>query len=174
MRRQVPSTPPGLDILDVGCGTGLNAARIAANGHQVRGIDISPTAIAKFVAQGFEGQVCDLEGGIPFGDSEFDLVYASEVIEHLADTEAFLSDIFRVLKPGGTLLLSTPNSSFWVYRVFSVLGSTLSDVQHPGHVRFFSRTSLTRCLETAGFVEASVSARHIFLILGNAFRPLRG
>lgn len=166
MRAMVPSAPR-LRILDVGCGTGLNAAYLARQGHEVVGIDLSPVAIEKFCARGYNGLVCDIEAGaLPLPAASFDLVYASEVIEHCVDTMSFLRSIRSVLKPGGTLLLSTPNSAFWAYRLLGLLGRTPTEYQHPGHVRFFSKRSLAASIEAAGFAVASISARHMYLILG--------
>lgn len=166
MRAMVPPAPP-LHILDVGCGTGLNAGKLARQGHSVVGIDLSPVAIESFRAKGFEGMVCDIEAGpLPLPAASFDLVYASEVIEHCADTAAFLQTLRRPLKPGGTLLLSTPNSAFWAYRLLGLLGRTPSEYQHPGHVRFFSRRSLEAAITAAGFEIVALSARHMYLVLG--------
>jgi SAM-dependent methyltransferase len=166
MRALVPSAAP-LRILDVGCGTGLNAGHLARHGHQVVGIDLSPVAIEKFRARGFQGIVCDIEAGLPpFPTASFDLVYASEVIEHCVDTLGFLRSLRALLKPDGTLLLSTPNSAFWVYRLLGLFGRAASDYQHPGHVRFFSKRSLARAVKAAGFEIASISARHMYLLLG--------
>jgi 2-polyprenyl-3-methyl-5-hydroxy-6-metoxy-1,4-benzoquinol methylase len=165
-RAVVPADRP-LRILDVGCGSGLNASILAQHGHTVVGVDLSPVAIAKFRAAGFEGHICDVTQGIPCPDESFDVVFASEVIEHVVDTEQFLGEIRRVLRPGGTLVLTTPNSAFWVYRLFSILGRTLSDVQHRGHVRFFSESSLLRVLIDQGFSPVTLSARHMYLIVGD-------
>jgi len=159
--------PPGL-VLDIGCGTGLNAQHIRDMGHTVQGVDISPVAIERFSKLGFHGKVGDLVEGLPYDDSEFDYVFASEVIEHVVDTKFFLVEVSRVLKANGVLILSTPNSSFWAFRVLSVLGYTLTEMQHPGHVRFFSIRLLKRFLTDAGFGEISVSARHMYFIIGGS------
>jgi 2-polyprenyl-3-methyl-5-hydroxy-6-metoxy-1,4-benzoquinol methylase len=176
MRAMVHSDPP-LRILDVGCGTGLNAALLSAQGHDVYGIDLSPIAIEKFRAKGLKGSVINIETGpIPLPANSFDLVYASEVIEHCVDTTGFLRNLGTLLKPGGTLLLSTPNSAFWAYRLMALIGLAVSEYQHPGHVRFFSQQSLSAAIKKAGFDVAAVSARHMYLILGgrlsNAIAPL--
>jgi len=172
MRNLVPSNKL-LEILDIGCGTGLNAGYLVEKGHNVTGVDISPVAIQKFRAAGFKGEVYDIADGLPFEDGSFDLVYASEVIEHLADPGAFLAEVFRVTKPNGILLLSTVNSAFWVFRVFAISGYTLTEVQHPGHVRFFSIRSLKKYIKDAGFTSIEMSARHMFMVLsemlGNKF-----
>jgi 2-polyprenyl-3-methyl-5-hydroxy-6-metoxy-1,4-benzoquinol methylase len=176
MRGMVRSDTP-LRILDVGCGTGLNAALLAERGHDVYGIDLSPVAIEKFHAKGLQGSVINIEAGpIPLPAESFDLVYASEVIEHCVDTIGFLRNLGTVLKPGGTLLLSTPNSAFWAYRLMALVGLTVGEFQHPGHVRFFSNRSLSATISKAGFDIAALSARHIYLILGrrlgDAIAPL--
>jgi SAM-dependent methyltransferase len=166
MRAMVPSSPPCV-ILDIGCGSGLNASSFAAFGHTIIGVDLSPVAIDKFREKGFTGYVCDIEAGpLPLADASIDLVYASEVIEHCADTASFLSELHRVLKPRGCLLLSTPNSAFWAYRILGLLGHTASEYQHEGHVRFFSKRSLTKALISARFEIGTVSARHMFIIVG--------
>jgi 2-polyprenyl-3-methyl-5-hydroxy-6-metoxy-1,4-benzoquinol methylase len=166
MRSLVP-VAPHCRILDVGCGTGLNAERLSKLGHTVVGIDLSSVAIAKFCDKGLEGHVVDIEAGtLPFADGSFDIIYASEVIEHSVDTADFLAKLFRILKPGGLLLLSTPNSAFWPYRILGCLGRTASEYQHPGHVRFFSRRSLRDAVEAAGFQIDRFSARHMYLVLG--------
>jgi 2-polyprenyl-3-methyl-5-hydroxy-6-metoxy-1,4-benzoquinol methylase len=167
-RGLVPSDRP-LRILDVGCGTGLNAERLAAAGHTVVGIDVSPVAIEQFRAKGFDGFVHDITVDAPGGQlrpASFDLVFASEVIEHVPDTDRFLRNVEAALRPGGWLVLSTPNSAFWAYRVMAVLGQTPSEFQHPGHVRFFSKRSLVSAIRSAGFDVATVAARHMYAILG--------
>lgn len=166
-RRLVPDRPQ-LRVLDVGCGTGMNAQHLTAKGHTVVGIDLSPVAIEKFKQKGFEGIVCDLEKeSAPFPDGSFDLVFASEVIEHVVDTASFLAELGRVLHSGGTLVLSTPNSAFWPYRILGILGRTATEYQHPGHVRFFTRRYLARALESAGFAIEAISARHIYCVCGS-------
>ncbi|HEV8015572.1 MAG TPA: class I SAM-dependent methyltransferase [Stellaceae bacterium] len=168
MRRMVDRLPAPARILDVGCGTGLNASFLRAMGHHVIGIDVSSVAIAKFRAKGFEGLVGDMSqgGALPLETEVFDALYASEVIEHCADTGALLGEFNRVLKPGGVLFLSTPNSAFWPYRILGVLGRTPSEYQHPGHVRFFSLRSLARAVTDAGFTIDALSGRNMFSLLG--------
>lgn len=163
----VPASPP-MKVLDIGCGTGLNAGGIAAKGHEVWGVDISPVAIERFRARGYRGEVCNLGDGLPFSEHSFDLVFSSEVIEHVADTESFLADIFRVLRPGGILVMSTPNSAFWIYRLFGLFGKTVSELQHPGHIRFFSKASLVRLVTHAGFASVEIAARHMYVVVGDS------
>ncbi|MGO8914940.1 MAG: class I SAM-dependent methyltransferase [Stellaceae bacterium] len=166
MRSLVPADRQ-LHILDIGCGTGLNAGQLARAGHTIMGIDLSPVAIERLHRNGFEGAVCDIDTeSLPVPQASFDLVYASEVIEHCADTAGFLAKLHHALKPGGMLLLSTPNSAFWAYRLLALLGRTLSECQHPGHIRFFSKRGLKAAVEQAGFQVTGMAARSMYLVIG--------
>jgi 2-polyprenyl-3-methyl-5-hydroxy-6-metoxy-1,4-benzoquinol methylase len=164
MRGMVPRDRP-LRVLDVGCGTGLNANILRDMGHTVVGVDLSPVAIEKMKQAGFEGYVADIAAGLPFQPGTFDMVYASEVIEHIADTESFLTQIALALKPGGLLMLSTPNSAFWPFRLTAAIGRTVTEVQHPGHLRFFSKRGLVNSIKAAGFTDVNAQARHIYLLI---------
>ena len=157
-----------LKILDVGCGTGLNSEALRAMGHMVQGVDISQAAIEQYEAKGFTGKAGNLEAGLDFPDAAFDAVLFSEVVEHLTMPERVLDEINRVLKPGGKLVLSTPNSAFWVYRVGAVFGYTLSELQHPKHFQFFSIRSLRKALTAAHFRIGKVTGRNMYMIVSGA------
>ena len=158
-------------ILDLGCGAGINSSRLLSP-RNVVGVDISPEAIKLYKKNGFRGKVADLTAGLPFKNNYFDAVLFSEVLEHIPSTRQALDELHRVLRPGGLLFLSTPNSSFWVYRIFSIIGHTLSDVQHPGHVRFFSKNSLLKSLFLSNFKILQCSGRNIYMILPDKFGKL--
>ncbi len=154
----------GRSLLDIGCGTGLNSERLSSKGYEITGVDISAVAIEQYRSRGFRGHVEDVTRGMSFQSASFDVVFAADVIEHLVDIELFGKEVFRVLKPGGILVLSTPNSAFWVYRILGVLGRTVSELQHPGHLQFFSKRFLRSLLNECGFGRAEFCARHIFLL----------
>ena len=158
---------PAMTILDIGCGTGVNAAALAAKGHFVTGVDVSPVAIERFRGHGFDGHVANLEDGLPLTSKRFEVVFASEVLEHVVDTERCLAEMFRVVVPDGRLVLSTPNSAFWLYRLAGLIGLTVSELQHPGHLRFFSKSDLIRRVGAAGFEDIRVSGRHMYVLLGD-------
>lgn len=102
-------------VLDYGCGSGYGSARMSQVAHSVVGVDVAPDAIAyatgKFSSPNLSFQVIDPAQPLPFGDACFDTVLSFQVFEHVADTQAYLSEIKRVLAPGGVLLLATPDRS---------------------------------------------------------------
>jgi 2-polyprenyl-3-methyl-5-hydroxy-6-metoxy-1,4-benzoquinol methylase len=155
-----------MSVLDVGCGTGVNSEYIRQQGHKVTGIDISRVAIKKYRARGLNGIACDINNGFPFSDESFDMLFASEIIEHIHDSSFFFAEANRLLRPGGVLLLSTPNSAFILYRLLGIFGRTVTDLQHPGHIRFFSKRSLSLFCQTNGFVSVKLSGRHMYMMLG--------
>lgn len=158
-----------LRILDLGCGTGVNASNLSAMGHEVVGIDVSPVAIEAYNRNGFNGLVCDVIQGTPFASNSFDLVFASDIIEHLDDPTAMLRESYRVLVRGGILMVTTINSAFWAFRLAGLLGLTVTELQHPGHLRFFSKRGLIAQVKEANFKDVSVAGRNMYLILaGNA------
>ena len=138
---------------------------LAAIGHRVCGVDLSEAAIEQYRRCGFEGQAGNIEAGLNYPDDSFDVVFCSEVIEHMTSPAELLGEMKRVLKPGGQLVLSTPNSAFWLYRALGVLGYTVGELQHPKHFQYFSRRSLLRLLEGAGFTRKETLGRNMYMIL---------
>jgi len=101
--------PAGRKVLDVGCYDGAVLGPFAKD-HQLHGVDISPQGVAQANERGWHAVVHDLEAGpLPYPNKAFDVVFTGETIEHLMDTDWFLSEINRVLLPGGRLILSFPN-----------------------------------------------------------------
>lgn len=100
------------DILDVACGTGYGANCLASAALFVVGLDISNAALsegAEHFARPNLGFVCADAHALPFAQSSFDAVVSIETIEHLPRPREFLTECARVLRPAGTLVLSTPN-----------------------------------------------------------------
>ena len=97
---------PGGSVLDVGCGDGELVHLLKERGYDVRGLDIDPSG-CRYPEVAV--QRCDIMDGLPFEDAAFDLLTVQEVIEHLEDPFKAVREFHRVLKPGGLLLLTTPN-----------------------------------------------------------------
>ncbi len=107
----------GRQVLDAGCGAGYGSAVLAAAGALgVIGIDVSPEAVeaaAREHGAAAEFRAADLED-LPFEDASFDLVTCFEAIEHVADSDRALDELRRVLRPGGLLLISSPNRGVYL------------------------------------------------------------
>jgi 2-polyprenyl-3-methyl-5-hydroxy-6-metoxy-1,4-benzoquinol methylase len=101
--------PEGARVLDVGCGAGLLLRELRARRRAaVTGLDFSRWACERLRAEGFDAVESALPH-IPFPDGAFDVVVATEVLEHLDHPERTLAQMARVAKPGGTLMVSVPN-----------------------------------------------------------------
>ncbi|GGV37511.1 hypothetical protein GCM10010277_24060 [Streptomyces longisporoflavus] len=162
-----PATTRTSVVLDIGCGDGTAAATAAPllAGHRVVGVDWSQDALKRAHAQlpyVVRGELTD--GGLPFADGAADAVLFSEVIEHLVDPDSALDELRRVLRPGGHLMLSTPNLAAWYNRglllagvqpVFSevslrgIHGRPGSEVV--GHLRLYTARALREFVAASGF-----------------------
>ena len=103
-------------VLDLGCGTGYGAAEISRSAASVTGLDISADAVAYACENYKQPNIRVLQASaaaIPLRDASFDLVVAFEVIEHITEWRKLLEDVRRVLAPGGQLVVSTPNKSYY-------------------------------------------------------------
>jgi SAM-dependent methyltransferase len=132
--------PPDAEILDVGTSTGTNLRLLRDLGFtRITGVDKSPEAIrfcaAKELGEVRLGDVCAL----PFANQWFDLILATDVIEHVEDDLSALRELRRVLKPGGSLLLTVP--------AFPLLWGLQDDVSH--HKRRYRLNQLLERLQNA-------------------------
>jgi SAM-dependent methyltransferase len=138
-----------LRALDVGCGVGEFMHVLRGMGFEVEGIDGSEGQMQAVFSMGFKGKVSDLECQLPYPDESFTLVTCLEVIEHIAQTENLLKGIHRVLRPGGYLLLGTPNFSFLNNRLHYLFGAP--PCNEGVHLRFFMKRGLESLLNRTAF-----------------------
>jgi ubiquinone/menaquinone biosynthesis C-methylase UbiE len=166
----------GLDVLDVGCGQGIDLMRFAQAGANVTGIDLTPRHVelarAHLAALGLEGEVIQGDAeAMPFTDATFDRVTSNGVLHHTPDMDAALREIRRVLRPGGEARLIVYNRDslhYWLsQRLYAGLiarSGALHDVErssadaHP-LVKVYSRRQLRRLLNRAGFSQVSLHVR---------------
>jgi ubiquinone/menaquinone biosynthesis C-methylase UbiE len=138
--------PIGSKLLEVGVGRPDVLLGFRNAGMQVSGCDISKVSEKACRDNGIPFKIVDLDGGkLPYKSNSFDVVYSKSVIEHMLDPLSFVSESFRVLKPGGLLLVLTPD---WEanYRTF------FDDFTH---VRPMSRRSMNLLLSMLGASEVS-------------------
>src|SRR5215475_2726457 len=140
-------------ILDVGCGTGANLMLLSEFGD-AQGVDVSPDALAFCRGRGLENVRLGAAEALPYGDHEFDLVTAFDVVEHMDDDVAGLREMRRVLRPGGQLLLFVPT--------FMLLWGVQDEVSN--HRRRYRLKELRGAVIAAGFeVERTTYANITFL-----------
>ena len=112
-------------VLDVGCGDGSFLFRYLDYTPKVfHGIEASPSLKAQAEKRGLQVQAVDLNGVWPYPDNSFDLVHCAQVIEHLHNTRLFAHETLRVLKPGGTALITSENLTSFLNLGAMALGYT--------------------------------------------------
>jgi ubiquinone/menaquinone biosynthesis C-methylase UbiE len=145
----------GERVLDLGCGQGDFTALIAQAGALPVGMEIAQAALARAQARhpGLEFRLARIGQPLPLEDNAFGVVWSSEVIEHVADTARWLSELRRVLRPRGKVLLTTPSHG----RLRLALGGIERFSEPLGdHLHLYTRRSLTEVLAEFGFGEIEV------------------
>jgi 2-polyprenyl-3-methyl-5-hydroxy-6-metoxy-1,4-benzoquinol methylase len=146
--RHLPGPGRGRRLLDLGCGDGAFLRQAQAGGWQVQGLDPDPQAVAEARRQGLPVREGGLEA-LAGQAGAFDLITLSHVIEHVHDPAALLADCHRLLKPGGSLWLATPNLDAGGHALF---GRHWRGLEAPRHLVLFHEDGLRRLLAAAGFV----------------------
>jgi SAM-dependent methyltransferase len=162
---------PGDTLLDLGCGFGRHAFAAARRGAAVVALDAGPDEVAgvrdTFGAMVDAGELDSataragaVQGDalhLPFPDGTFDRVIASEVLEHIPDDVAAMTELARVLRPGGTMAVTVPRCGP------EVVNWVLSDEYHDvpgGHVRIYRRSTLRARLASTGLVPVGSHHAH--------------
>ena len=162
-------------MLDLGCNDGAFtlelANRVAA--REAHGVELVDSLASAAARRGVEVRRHDLNKPLPYAESEFDIVHSNQVIEHMVNTDTFLSEARRVLKPSGYALISTNNLASWHNVLSLVLGlqpppchvsdevvvgnrfdPRRGESQSPGesHLRVFSITAFAELARFHGFL----------------------
>src|SRR5438128_4521077 len=149
-------------LLDVGCAGGELAALLVARGWRVAGAEAEPALVEAARARGIDARAVDLDRApLPWPAGAFEAVVAAEVIEHVVDTDHLLAEMVRVLRPGGVLVVTTPNLASLENRLRLLLGRYPMWMDYrvvgTGHLRYYTPRVLRHHLEVHGFrVEAHV------------------
>ncbi len=146
--RFLPSVPGGR-LLDVGCGSGEWLSAMREKGWRVAGTDFDENAVKTARQKGVD-VVCGDLAQQNFPADHFDAVTLSHVIEHVPDPLATMVECFRILKPGGKLVLLTPNTASLSHKFFK---QDWRGLEPPRHLHVFSFKSMRRALGRAGFGE---------------------
>jgi SAM-dependent methyltransferase len=185
----------GSKIIDVGCGDGFLLQELAKTlGRDCEYFGGEYSDFQRIKAEertGFSISSIDLEESLDFRDGTFDVIYSGEVIEHLFNPDKMVRELNRICKPGGLLVITTPNMNSWISRILFVFGFQPINYECStecsaygyrglkkfkrqdwpvGHVRLFNCHSISDLLEGNGF--------QILTIQGSVFesipKPLRG
>lgn len=142
--------------LEIGCADGEFGLMVERElGGEVVGVDVVESLVKKAKEKGLEAVLVKPEEDLPFKEEGFVGVVALEVLEHVYDTDRFLSEVERVLKGGGWLVLSTPNLASLKNRVLLLLGFYPQFLEYSleggGHIRLYTKGVLKKQLEEKGF-----------------------
>jgi 2-polyprenyl-3-methyl-5-hydroxy-6-metoxy-1,4-benzoquinol methylase len=147
--------PPGARVLDAGCSTGYLAEQLVQRGSTVTGLEFDVAAAhaaERFCDRVLVGDVEQME--LPLEPESYDVLLCGDIIEHLREPTAAMARLHPFVRPGGLLVLSTPNIANWAIRLSLLAGRF--DYADRGlldrtHTYLFTRRSLLACLRDAGW-----------------------
>jgi 2-polyprenyl-3-methyl-5-hydroxy-6-metoxy-1,4-benzoquinol methylase len=149
--------PPRVRVLDIGCGLGESLGYHRARGCDAQGVETDRNVLHVAERHGLNVSV-GLFDPAHYEEASFDYVTLDQVIEHIGEPLRVLCGIQRILKPGGRLIVSTPNPEGCGARVF---GSRWIHWHAPYHQQFFTRGSMLRSAQQSGFaLESRVTITH--------------
>jgi SAM-dependent methyltransferase len=177
--RQYLPDEGGKKVCDLPCGAGAFSARLSQSGAQVTAVDLE--AVEPFYFDKSHRVLADANQPLPFGDGEFDMMVSIEGIEHLENPSAFVRECARVVKPGGLIILSTPNvdsyrsrRSTHIHGYHKYFKPISAELKMAWHLHPIDMTFMRAALRKAGLeiVEIAVNRMHGMGILSEILRPL--
>lgn len=149
-------------VLDIGCNDGKLGEKLLENNNVVYGCDIVPEKLEIARKKGLITKLVDLEKEVlPYPRNSFDYVILADIIEHVFDTDRLIRDCYKVLKPKGKLIVTTPNIASLARRIMLLLGISpyveyslfldCNGLPPVGHIRYFTISTLNKLLNSNGF-----------------------
>jgi 2-polyprenyl-3-methyl-5-hydroxy-6-metoxy-1,4-benzoquinol methylase len=163
VKRILPLVGKAGRVLDVGCLDGTIGLALKKLGNEVYGIDASEPGIMEARRRGIDASLANIEEEFPFPDGMFDLVFAGEVIEHIFDIDHLFKEFSRVLKPAGTLVLTTPNLAALGRRLLLLFNRNphieiTFTGDDAGHIRYFVKSTLFDLLLRHSFLSVQLTS----------------
>jgi SAM-dependent methyltransferase len=149
---------PGERVLDLGCGAGRFVAALRDAGADPVGVELADAALerARRNVPGADLRLLEPDGTLPLEHASIDLVWCSEVLEHVADTAQVLLEARRVLRPGGRLLVTVPFHGRAQAAAIALVRFDAHFDPLGQHLRFYTRTSLAATLRESGYEDVRV------------------
>ena len=145
-----------LSVLECGVAQGGLADVLSNEGARCFGIDIHHRDV-----KGVETAQADLNEGFPRFETNFDVVFAGEVMEHLFDDVKFINSCKKLLKPNGLLILTVPNLVFSVNRFLMFFGKTPMFAYAPYHYHMYTKKTLTELIKKEGLEILKFTSSHV-------------
>ena len=168
---------PGEHVLDLGAGDGAFAAELIAAGCDVVAVDVAEEALrrARTRVPGLDARKVPEDAALPLDENAVDVVWAGEVLEHVADVVGLLAEVRRVLRWGGRLLVTTPAHGPVALAALALRGRRAVDAHfdpRADHLRFFTTGTLREVLTGAGFADVEIRAVGGVPLLRQAFHAV--
>ena len=155
MRAELEGLSHHSEVLEVGCGDASFTRSLAAFSPRVTAIDISMDQIERNAREHPEINFLqhDVAESFPFADEKFEVIWCSEVLEHLFDPGFALREMHRVMAPGGKLLVTVPYHGVFKDVLIALFRWDEHFAPNNPHIRFFTRNTLKNLVGSAGFRE---------------------
>lgn len=163
-----------IKILEIASGDGTIAKKIKEYGYDVWATDITTHQLQDICRYGIHVAMVNASEVFPFDSGSFDCVFAGDIIEHIFDVDSFLSECYRVLKPRGRIIITTPNLASLQDRFRFFVGLTPKQIQpchefYKLHIRPFTLQLLNKTLESYGFLVKRVSSNFVIWKIGKHY-----
>jgi len=156
-------------LLDAGCGTGWFSKWACDRKAMVTSMDLGEGLLKRVAAKCDSERIVGSILEIPFSDNTFDIVVSSEVIEHTPDPKKAIQELYRVLKPGGTLVLSVPNK-IWYFSIW--IANKLHLRPYDGYENWLGWNELKRSMLQTGFEIMKMQGIHLFPFVFRFMNPV--